>query len=83
MNIISAGVTQLDLRSTLNHPSRFFLWKRQGDRLPNFLLPWKEGFEGSFERVPQKSEILANLTTNSSNYGSVTLCCHTLNSNGG
>src|SRR3990170_133072 len=37
MNIISAGVTQLDLRSSRNHPSLFFLWKRQGDRLPNSL----------------------------------------------
>jgi len=37
MNIISAGVTHLDLRSTLNHPSLFLRWKRQGDRLPNSL----------------------------------------------
>ena len=37
MNIISAGVTQFDLRSTLNQPWLFFLWKRQGDRLPNSL----------------------------------------------
>ncbi len=37
MNIISAGVTHPDLRSTLNHPSLFFLWKRQGERAPNSL----------------------------------------------
>ena len=37
MNIISARLIHPDLKSTRNHPSRFFLWKRTGDRLPNSL----------------------------------------------
>jgi len=35
MNIISAGVTHSDRRSTRNHPSPFLRWKRQGERWPN------------------------------------------------